>query len=109
MFTWFAGFRAQSFYTNELIGDVSEAFPADVPDAVRKASTATDGKQIFIPTNNYPWAVFYFKSLWKKNGYEVPTTLDELVALAGQMQKDGLTPIASPTRTAGRRWARSTS
>ncbi len=93
VFTWFAGFRAQSFYTNELIGDVSEAFPADVPDAVRKASTATDGKQIFIPTNNYPWAVFYFKSLWKKNGYEVPTTLDELVALAGQMQKDGLTPI----------------
>ena len=93
VFTWFAGFRAQSFYTNGLIGDVSGAFPAQVSDAVKKASTATDGKQIFIPTNNYPWAVFYFKSLWEKNGYQPPTTLDELVTLAKKMRQDGLTPI----------------
>ncbi|MDP9831189.1 ABC transporter substrate-binding protein [Kineosporia succinea] len=93
VFTWFAGYRARSFYTNGLIGDVSDAYPADVSEAIRKASTADDGKQIFVPTNNYPWAVFYFKSLWEKNGYEPPATLDELVTLSRKMQGDGLTPI----------------
>ena len=95
MFTWFAGYRMRSFAENGLIGDVSESCPIEgVPDGIVEVSTGNDGNQYFVPTNNYPWAIFYFKSLWKKNGYEVPETLDELVALSKQMQKDGLAPIA---------------
>ena len=94
VFSWFAGYRVQTFADKGLVGDVSDAFPSAVSDAVKKASTDSEGKQVFIPTNNYPWAVFYFKSLWEKNGYEVPKTLDELVALCKKMKDDGLDPIA---------------
>ena len=95
VFTWFAGYRVRSFADNGLIGDVSDVWPIDgVSDGIKEASTGTDGKQYFVPTNNYPWAIFYFKSLWKQKGYTVPKTLDELIALSKQMQKDGLEPIA---------------
>ena len=95
VFTWFAGYRLKTFADNGLIGDLSDVWPIDgVPDNIKELSTGSDGKQYFVPTNNYPWAVFYFKSLWKQKGYEVPNTLDELVTLSKQMQKDGLDPIA---------------
>ena len=94
IFSWFAGYRVQTFAEKGLVGDVSDAFPSAVSDAVKKASSDPDGKQVFIPTNNYPWAMFYFKSLWEKNGYEVPKTLDELVTLSKKMKADGLEPIA---------------
>ncbi len=95
VFTWFAGYRVRSFAKNGLVGDVSDVWPIEgVSDAFKAASTGDDGKQYFVPTNNYPWAMFYFKSLWEKNGYTVPNTLDELVTLSKQMQADGLEPIA---------------
>lgn len=94
VFTWFAGYRVRVFAEKGLVGDVSDVFPEAVSEAVKTASSDADGKQIFIPTNNYPWAVFYFKSLWQERGYEPPATLDELVALCKQMQGDGLDPIA---------------
>jgi multiple sugar transport system substrate-binding protein len=95
VFNWFAGYRMRSFADKGLIGDVSDVWPIDgVADSFKEASTGSDGKQYFVPTNNYPWAVFYFKSLWKQKGYEVPKTLDELVALSKKMKADGLEPIA---------------
>ncbi len=95
VFTWFAGYRVRTFADNGLVGDVSDVWPIDgVSDGIKQASSGSDGKQYFVPTNNYPWAMFYFKSLWKEKGYEVPTTLDELVTLSKKMQSDGLQPIA---------------
>ncbi len=95
VFTWFAGYRMRTFADSGLIGDISDVWPIDgVNDAFKEASTATDGGQYFVPTNNYPWAIFYYRSLFEQNGYEVPTTLDQLIALSKQMQTDGLTPIA---------------
>jgi multiple sugar transport system substrate-binding protein len=63
-------------------------------DAFKKASTGDDGKQYFVPISYYPWAVFYRKSVWKKYGYQVPKTMDDLTALAKKMKSDGLVPIA---------------
>ncbi len=95
VFTWFAGYRVKSFADNGLVGDVSDVWPIDgVNDSFKTASTGSDGKQYFVPTNNYPWAVFYFKSLFEEKGYTVPKTMDELVALSKQMKSDGLDPIA---------------
>jgi multiple sugar transport system substrate-binding protein len=94
VFTWFAGYRVQTFADKGLIGEVTDAFPSSVSEAVKKASSNADGQQVFIPTNNYPWAIFYFKSLWEEKGYEPPATLDELVALCKRMKADGLDPIA---------------
>ena len=96
MFTWFAGYRMRFFAEKGLIGDISDVWKdlTGFTDAFKAASTAEDGKQYFVPISYYPWAVFYRKSVWKKNGYTEPKTLDELTALAQQMQKDKLVPIA---------------
>ena len=43
---------------------------------------------------NYPWAVFYRKSVFKDKGYTVPTTWDEFKTLGAKMKADGLVPLA---------------
>jgi multiple sugar transport system substrate-binding protein len=98
VFTWFAGYRMQFFAQQGLVGDISDVWQeagGNFSDAFKKASTGQDGKQYFVPLYYYPWAVFYRKSLFAERGYQVPTTFDELTALAKQMQVDGLVPIAS--------------
>src|SRR3954463_6451608 len=96
VFTWFAGYRMQFFAQKGLATDISDVWGkigGNYSDALKKASTGLDGKQYFVPFYYYPWALFYRKSVFEKNGYEVPKTLDDLKTLAGQMQKDGLAPI----------------
>jgi len=95
-FTWFAGFRMQFFAAQGLatpIDDVWSTIGANYSDAFKKASTGQDGKMYFVPFYNYPWALFYRKSVWAEKGYQVPKTLDELKALGDKMKKDGLNPI----------------
>ena len=80
------------------------------PTRSRTRRRALDGKQYFVPFYNYPWAVFYRKSVFEKNGYTVPKTLDELKTLADADEEGRPRRRSpSPTRTAGRRWAPSTS
>ncbi|QDY07288.1 carbohydrate ABC transporter substrate-binding protein [Micromonospora sp. HM134] len=96
VFMWFAGYRMRFFAAKGLAGDISDLWGklSGYSDAFKKASTGDDGKQYFVPSSYYPWAVFYRKSVWKQYGYQVPTTLDQLTTLSAQMKKDGLTPIA---------------
>jgi multiple sugar transport system substrate-binding protein len=97
VFTWFAGYRMRFFAAQGLAGDISDVWQdigANFSDSFKKASTADDGKQYFVPIYNYPWVLMYRKSLWTQRGYEAPKTLDALSALGGQMKKDGLDPIA---------------
>ena len=97
VFTWFAGFRMKAYARQGLvepIDDVWQSIGGNFPDSFAKASTGDDGKKYFVPLYNYPWAVFYRPSVFKKFGYETPTTLDQFRALSTQMQKDQLTPIA---------------
>ena len=69
VFTWFAGFRMAQFAENGLITDLSDEWPIDgLNDSFKEASTAPDGKQYFVPVSYYPWAVFYRKSVFDKNG-----------------------------------------
>ena len=95
VFTWFAGYRMNQFAESGLISDVSSVWPIEgVADSFKQASTASDGKQYFVPREYYPWAVFYLKSTFEKGGYAPPTTLAELTTLMDTMQKDGLVPFA---------------
>lgn len=96
VFTWFSGYRMRFFAAQGLAGDISDIWQgkSDMSDALKSASTGDDGKQYFMPSTNYPWAVFYRKSLWSAKGYQVPKTLDDLKTLGAQMKKDGLDPIA---------------
>ncbi len=97
VFTWFAGYRMQFFAAKGLatpIDDVWKALTPQMPPSIKAASTGLDGHQYLVPNKNYPWAIYYRKSLWKEKGYTVPKTWDQFIALAKKMQADGLTPIA---------------
>jgi multiple sugar transport system substrate-binding protein len=96
VFTWFAGYRMRFFAAQGLAGDISDIWGglSGFSEAMKQASTGDDGKQYFVPLTTYPWALFYRKSVWEEKGYQPPETLDQLVALAKEMEQDGLVPIA---------------
>jgi multiple sugar transport system substrate-binding protein len=97
VFTWFAGYRMQFFAAKGLahpIDDVWAKIGANFSDATKALSKGTDGHYYFVPIYNYPWGVFYRKSLFEAKGYEVPTTWDQFVALAAKMKNDGLIPFS---------------
>jgi multiple sugar transport system substrate-binding protein len=95
--TWFAGYRLQFFAAQGLldpIDDVWDKIGNNFSDAVKSLSKGIDGKYYLVPIYNYPWVVFYNKSTFASKGYQVPKTWDDFIALAKQMQKDGLIPLA---------------
>ncbi len=103
VFTWFAGFRMEQFAAAGQITDISDVWPIEgLSDAFKKSSTATDGRQYFVPVSYYPWAVFYRKSVFEKNGWTTPATLDELNTLMKDMQGKKITPFAFAAKDA---WA----
>jgi multiple sugar transport system substrate-binding protein len=95
--TWFAGYRMQFFAAQNLVSpidDVWDKIGGSFNDATKNLSKGVDGHYYFVPIYNYPWVVFYNKSTFSSKGYSVPTTWDELIALATQMKKDNLIPFA---------------
>jgi multiple sugar transport system substrate-binding protein len=97
VFTWFAGYRMRFFAAQGLVGDISDVWKSigsNFSSSFKAASTGDDGKQYFVPLYNYPWAIFYRKSLFQEKGYQIPKNLDDLTALAQKMKADGLSPIA---------------
>lgn len=94
--TWFAGYRVQYYAKKGLLGDITDVWDKigdNYSPALKQASTV-DGKQYFVPNYNYPWGVFYRKSVWQSKGWEVPGTYDELIALCKKMKAAGFIPIA---------------
>ena len=97
LFTWFAGYRMQYFAAQGLaqpIDDVWEKIGGNFNAAAKQLSTGLDGHQYLVPIYNYPWVVFYNKSVFTAKGYTVPTTWDQYLALAKKMKSDGLIPLA---------------
>ncbi|MEP6812420.1 MAG: ABC transporter substrate-binding protein [Actinomycetota bacterium] len=97
VFTWFAGYRMQFFAQKGLltpIDDVWETLKPQFGPGLQSASKGLDGHFYFVPIYNYPWAIFYRKSVFKQHGYSVPKTWDQFMALAKKMKADGLTPLA---------------
>jgi multiple sugar transport system substrate-binding protein len=97
VFTWFAGNRMRFFAAQGLAGPLSDIWPEikdNFSEGAQLASTAADGKPYFVPFHTYPWVVIHKKSLWQQRGYETPTTIDELIALARRMQRDRIVPFA---------------
>src|SRR3954468_8999648 len=97
VFTWFAGYRMQFFAQKGLLSPIDDVWASLKPNfspALQAASKGLDGHYYFVPIYNYPWAVFYRKSVFAAKGYKVPKTWDAFLALAKQMKADGMTPIA---------------
>jgi multiple sugar transport system substrate-binding protein len=93
---WFAGYRMRAFASKGVVGDVSDVWSEleGFSEGFQSASSGLDGKQYFVPFYFYPWGVHYRKSLFEENGYAIPTTWDEFIALCDTMVADGITPLA---------------
>ena len=93
---WFAGFRNKFFADQGLLGDISDVWDQvdGLGEGFLAASTASDGKQYFMPTSYYTWAVNYTKSTFDENGWSEPQNIDELLSLADDMAAAGITPFA---------------
>jgi multiple sugar transport system substrate-binding protein len=95
--TWFAGYRLQYFAAQGLltpIDDVWDTIGGTFNDAAKSLSKGIDGHYYLVPIYNYPWVVFYNKSVFQQKGYDIPTTWDAFITLCKQMQTDGLIPLA---------------
>ncbi len=95
--TWFAGYRLQFFAAQGLldpIDDVWDKIGGNFNDATKNLSKGIDGHYYLVPLYNYPWVVFYNKSVFQAKNYQVPKTWDDFIKLSAQMKKDGLVPLA---------------
>jgi multiple sugar transport system substrate-binding protein len=95
---WFAGYRMQFFAAQGLLGPIDDVWAAGLNETMSEgfklASTGQDGQLYFVPITYYCWGIHYRPSLFEENGWEVPTTMDQLMGLAEEMQGAGLIPFA---------------
>lgn len=97
VFTWFSGHRMRFFASKGLatpIDDVWSSVKSNFTEGFANSVKGDDGHVYAIPTDYYPWAVFYRKDVFAAGGYKIPTNWDEFKALCVQMKKDGLIPLA---------------
>jgi ABC-type glycerol-3-phosphate transport system substrate-binding protein len=100
--TWFAGNRARFFIDKGLIMDISdvwedEGWNDDYAKGFRALSTV-DGKQYFLPTSWYWWAVYYRPSIFDQVGLEPPKTWDEFLQVCETLKQNGFTPLTIGTK-----------
>lgn len=63
-------------------------------DAVRENVTI-DGKTYGLVYNALYQGVYYNKTMFKENGWEIPKTMDDLQAIIDDCKEKGITPFAS--------------
>ena len=95
---WFSGYRMRFFAAQGLVGPIDDVWAAgldsSLAEGLKVASTGDDGKLYLVPWTYYCWGVHYRPSLFEENGWTPPTTMDELMSLASNMQDKGITPFA---------------
>jgi multiple sugar transport system substrate-binding protein len=95
---WFAGYRMQFFAAQGLLGPIDDVWEAGLNDTMSEgfkvASTGEDGQLYFVPFNYYAWGIHYRPSVFEENGWEIPTTMDQLMGVAEEMQAAGIVPFA---------------
>ena len=101
--TWFAGNRARFFIDKGLIADISDMWAGSGFNEAYapgfQALASVDGKQYFLPTSYYWWAVYYRPSLFEKAGItKVPETWDEFLGACDALNAAGLDPITIGSR-----------
>jgi multiple sugar transport system substrate-binding protein len=97
VFTWFSGHRMRFFASKGLatpIDDVWDAVKSNFTEGFGASVKGDDGHVYAVPTDYYPWAIFYRKDVFQQHSYKIPTNWDDFKSLCQQMKKDGLIPIA---------------
>jgi multiple sugar transport system substrate-binding protein/raffinose/stachyose/melibiose transport system substrate-binding protein len=100
--TWFAGNRARFFIDNDQIMDISDVWESEgwnesYPKGFQALSTV-DGKQYFLPTSWYWWAVYYRPSIFAELNLEPPETWEEFMEVNETLKENGVTPLAIGTK-----------
>jgi multiple sugar transport system substrate-binding protein/raffinose/stachyose/melibiose transport system substrate-binding protein len=100
--TWFAGNRARFFIDKGQIMDISDVWESegwneDFP-AGFKAMSSVDGKQYFLPSSWYWWAVYYRKDIFEQYGLQPPETWEEFLQVCETLKANGVTPITIGTK-----------
>ena len=97
VFTWFSGHRMRFFASKGLVApidDVWSSVKGNFTEGFAASVKGDDGHVYAVPTDYYPWAVFYRKDVFAAGNYKVPTNWDDFKSLCAQMKKDGLIPLA---------------
>ena len=99
VFDWFSGYRMQFFAQKGLltpIDDLWKKIGSNYTAGFAGASTGLDGKKYLVPTDWYPWAIHYRKSVWKKAGVNPASikTIADLINACKVFKAKGYTPIA---------------
>ncbi len=95
--SWGGGPMAE-YYKSGFADDITEMYNKyDHPDFIDAAIAqgSYKGKILGIPFGSLSGCdVFYNKTIFKDNGLEVPTTLDELEDVCAKLKEAGITPFA---------------
>ncbi len=100
--TWFAGNRARFFIDNDQVMDISDVWEEQgwnesYPKGFR-AMSSVDGKQYFLPTSWYWWAVYYRTDIFEEYGLEPPETWEEFMTVCETLKENDITPLAIGTK-----------
>src|SRR5205807_444970 len=93
VFTWFSGHRMRFFADKGLatpIDDVWNAVKSNYTAGFEASIKGNDGHAYAVPTDYYPWAVFYRKDVWAAKGYTVPTDWEAFKGLTWEQGADQL-------------------
>ena len=77
-----------------VLGEIDSTYLDRGLDAARENVTI-DGKTYGLVYNAMYQGVYYNKSMFKENGWEIPKTLDDLQAIIDDCKEKGITPFAS--------------
>jgi multiple sugar transport system substrate-binding protein len=94
IYTWLGGEATRVFADEGLLLDISDIWEDfNFTDGLRELSTDSDGNEVFVPTSNYWWGVYYDTRLFESLGIEEPTTWDEFLTAAQTLQDNDVVPI----------------
>ena len=82
------------------IDDVWKVIGKDFTAGFAGGATGLDGKKYLVPTDWYPWAIHYRKSVWKKAGVNPASikTIADLINACKVFKAKGYTPIAQAAK-----------
>ncbi len=111
VFTWFSGYRMRFFAAQGLAGDISDVWQgkSNMSDALKSASTGDDGKQYFMPSTNYRGRSSTARASGRRRATRSRRPSTTSRPSAPRCRRTACPRSPSATRTAGRRWAPSTS
>ncbi len=111
IYTWLAGNSTRAYADDGLLLDVSDVwtdeFAEPIDPALRELSVDSDGNEVFVPMTYYWSGVYYRPSVFDDLGVEPVDTWDDFMALAEEIQNQGVTPFGiglSDTPFMASRW-----